>query len=592
MRERILREREELPKRLIDFAPQAWRWLGESAPYQSSWALDGFLEHLQYVTEGHIKRLLINYPPRCGKTNGLSLWQAWTWTRARNPLEYLSGAGVRFLAASYSDNLSLLSATSVRSLVQSPWYQARWADLVSIRPDISGKHNFATTAGGARHATSVRGGVLGFGGDAIVVDDPHNTKEVESDPDRETAKAFWSEISGTRLNDPKKGAIVVCMQRLHQEDVSGIITSSDAYQAGEWVHYMVPMEFDPARHCRTIVDFRDAKGRITGSWTWADPRTTAGELMWPERFGRKEVDSMRRELGSYRAAGRMDQLPHPPGGGIFREEWWQAWDYDAAVKHGVMTEKQVEEARAADAAEEAGADVPAKRMMLKFPPFDLKVGVVDTAFTEDEENDPSAMTVFGIWFARNVQHGAKQIIMRDGSRAPMTAGRLDRFPNAMMVTGWAARLNFSDLIRKVETTATRHKLNHLLIENKANGISVYQELRRMFGPKRWGTELVDPKSQDKVARAISVTNLIEAGLVWVPARWDSGGSLHWYGWADKILAEMGAFPKSTHDDRTDTVVAGLMWLRRRGILRIPSEVEDDMRLALEYRSEPAPLYDV
>jgi hypothetical protein len=109
-----------------------------------------------------------------------------------------------------------------------------WGRCFKITQDQATKAHFDTSAGGSRISTSVRGSLLGIGGDLILIDDPHTAHGAESEADRLEALTWWHEISTTRLNDPKRSAIVVIMQRLHEEDVSGGILSSE--WSSEWTH--------------------------------------------------------------------------------------------------------------------------------------------------------------------------------------------------------------------------------------------------------------------------------------------------------------------------------------------------------------------
>jgi len=221
----LAEERDELEGSLLSFVEGAWPSLDPSV-YQSCWAIDALCEHLQAVTEGQIRKLLVNFPPRCGKTLVTSVcFPAWTW--ARNEQSYLSGPQVRFLCGSYNDDLSLQNSTKHRRLLLTPWYQRRWGKRFKITLDQNTKTQFDTSEGGSRLSTSARGSLLGIGGDIVLIDDPHNINSVESDAERLTTRTWWREISTTRLNDPKQSAIVVIMQRLHEEDVSGVILSSE-----------------------------------------------------------------------------------------------------------------------------------------------------------------------------------------------------------------------------------------------------------------------------------------------------------------------------------------------------------------------------
>jgi predicted phage terminase large subunit-like protein len=91
--------------------------------------------------------------------------------------------------------------------------------------------------------------LLGIGGDVIVLDDPHNTRQAESEAERLSALTWWSEISATRLNNPRESAIVVIMQRLHEDDISGVILSSE--RSSDWCHLCIPMSYEQRRHCVT-----------------------------------------------------------------------------------------------------------------------------------------------------------------------------------------------------------------------------------------------------------------------------------------------------------------------------------------------------
>jgi hypothetical protein len=251
----LAEERERLEGSLLKFVEAAWPSL-DSSEYQSSFAIEAICDHLQAVTEGHIRKLLINCPPRSGKTLVTSVcFPAWTW--ARREQSYLSGPQVRFLCGSYNDDLSLQNSTKHRQLLQSPFYQKYWAKRFKMRLDQNTKSNFQNDKGGARISTSARGSLLGIGGDLILLDDPHNLT-VESEAERTQALNWWKEISTTRLNNPKLSGIVVIMQRLHEEDISGAWLSSEA--TDDLVHLNIPMEYEWRRHCRTVLGWQDPRG--------------------------------------------------------------------------------------------------------------------------------------------------------------------------------------------------------------------------------------------------------------------------------------------------------------------------------------------
>lgn len=490
---------------LSEFVAAGWSSI-ENVPYERNWAIEALCEHLQAVTEGYISRLLVNFPPRCAKSNVASImWPAWVWARSEH--NYLSGPGVRFLTASYGDKLAIELAGKFRALVGSPWYNRYWGDRVQLKR--AGLETIETLAKGGRRSTSVGGSLIGLGGDVIIVDDPHNTEQAESETERETTLRWWREISNTRLNDPRRTPIVVIMQRLHQADIAGTILEGDE-EGQRWVWLNIPMEYDPDRHCVTGWIAKDRKPHY-----WQDPRKERGELMWQERFSRATLTATARELGPYMYSGRYQQDPVPDGGGIIKAAWWQPWK--------------------------------AKQ----WPVFDYLLASLDTSFTEKQENDPSAMTVWGVFLD---EHGRRRV---------------------MLVDAWSEHLEFYRLVEKAAKTCKSLKVDRLLIEAKANGISVAQELRRLHSREPWSVDTIDPKSADKIARVHSVVPLFADDVVFAPTDRD---------WAMLVIKQCTAFPKGAHDDLVDTVSQALRYLRDMGLAETGAESQAALTESLRYRS--------
>ena len=151
---------------------------------------------------------------------------------------------------------------------------------------------------------------------SIVWDDPLSPEKAHSDTHRETAIRVLKETLPTRLSDPEKSAIIIIMQRLHENDPSGYILANES----GYEHICLPMEFDPTRRCVT-------------SLGWQDPRTEDGELLFPGRFPRAVVERDKKAMGEYGTAGQFQQLPSPVGGGIFKDEWWQYYSVLPKIKY-------------------------------------------------------------------------------------------------------------------------------------------------------------------------------------------------------------------------------------------------------------------
>jgi predicted phage terminase large subunit-like protein len=152
----------------------------------------------------------------------------------------------------------------------------------------------------------------------------------------------------------------------------------------------------------------------------------------------------------------------------------------------------------------------------------------------------------------------------------------------MMMYAWAERLELHELVNKAAKTAKDFKIDLMLIENKASGHSVAQEIRRLYGREDFGVKLCDPKSQDKVSRLYSVQHIFAEGLIFAPEK----------AWAEQVITQVGQFPKGKHDDLVDTVSQAVRHIRETGILVRPEEARAHIDSELRHRgSPPRPLYE-
>lgn len=291
---------ERARRHLAEFVRQAWPVVEPpSRPYQPGWHIEAICEHLEAVGRGEIRRLLINIPPRHMKSLAVAVfWPAWTW---------IDRPEVRWLFASYAQQLSTRDSVRCRRLIESPWYRGNWGASFELAKDQNQKTRFENDHTGYRLATSVGGAATGEGGDLVVVDDPHNMKEALSKVQREAALVWWDEAISTRLNDPERGGLVIVMQRLHERDLAGHVL-----EEGGWEHLCLPAEFEPERKALTSIGF-------------TDPRAEDGELLWPERFGPRVLAEWKRRLGSYGAASQLQQRPAPRKGGMVKLEWFKRY---------------------------------------------------------------------------------------------------------------------------------------------------------------------------------------------------------------------------------------------------------------------------
>lgn len=293
-------ERELCSRSLSEFVKLAWPVLEPGQPYVHGWHMDAICEHLEAITNGELTRLLINVPPGTSKSTLVSVfWPAWEWG-PRNL------ANKRIISASHEQGLAVRDTLKMRRLIQSDWYQRLWG--ITLTGDQNQKTYYENDKTGFRQACAVAS-MTGRRGDTVAWDDPHSSESALSDAHRETAIRVFQETLPTRLNNPDRSAIVIVMQRLHEDDVSGFILKGDyGYE-----HLCLPMEFEPERRCITRIGF-------------TDPRKEEGELLFPERFPREVVERDKKVMGSAAVAGQFQQRPSPRGGGIFKDQWWQYYD--------------------------------------------------------------------------------------------------------------------------------------------------------------------------------------------------------------------------------------------------------------------------
>lgn len=287
-------ERELAERHLSDFARQAWHVVEPGTRLSWTWHLDAICDHLEAVTRGEVRNLVINMPPRCMKSLLVSVfWPVWSWLRRPE---------TRWLFSSYAASLAIRDSLKCRRIIESPWFQARWSRRFRLTSDQNAKQRFENDRTGYRIATSVGGATTGEGAGVVVCDDPHNVMEALSDAERSATLTWWDEAMSTRLDDPATGARVIVMQRLHEDDLAGHVLAQGGYE-----HLCLPMEFEPERRCTTRLG-------------WTDPRSAPGDLLWPERFSPESLADLSRAMGEYAYAGQMQQRPSPRTGGMFKVE--------------------------------------------------------------------------------------------------------------------------------------------------------------------------------------------------------------------------------------------------------------------------------
>lgn len=454
---------------------QAWHVVEPDTPFVPGWHIDAICDHLQACTEGHIRKLVINVPPRHMKSLATAVfWPSWTWTRKPS---------TRWIFASYAESLSFRDSMKCRDVIRSPWYQDSFGTSFQLKEDQNTKGKFENTARGFRIASSVGGAVLGEGADYLVGDDCHKVKEVESETVREGVLEWWDKTMSTRGNDPKTVVKVIIMQRLHQKDLAGHVL-----RQGGWEHLRLPAEYE-------------GKKTIT-CLGWTDPRTKVGEVLWPKRFDKPELDELKVSLGTYGSAGQLQQNPVPAGGGIIKQRWLRYCH-----------------------------ELPGKRYQLGQggPTFRLdelyRFLVCDPALTEDEESDYTAIGAFAI-----VRQRPSLLLLLDLYREQIDGdqvlGALDRM-----------RSLWKPAYTALETV---HFQKVLFQQAKKKGWAIREVSTALDALVR-----ID---KDKVARTYAAAPFIEHGRFWV---------LESLAHRAEYELELTSFPKAENDDTVDVTDVGV-----------------------------------
>ena len=463
---------------LREFIKSSWGTIEPARDFYDNWHIDAISEHLEAVAHGDIKRLIINVPPRHMKSISVAVaLPAWVWTIMPQK---------RFLFASYALSLSVRDSVKCRRLIDSQWYKTHFGQTFELTSDQNQKQRFENDKTGYRIATSVDGALTGEGGDIIVIDDPHNVREAESSAVRESVLDWWDQAMQTRLNDPKTGAFVIIMQRVHENDLTGHILK-DEYN--DWDHLCLPARYEIGHPSPT----RSSLG-------FTDPRTKEGDLLWPERVDEKTLSNLERSLGTYASAGQLQQRPMPKGGGILKSEWWVPWENS------------------------------------HLPEIEYVLQSWDTAFSTNEKTSYSARTTWGVF-------------------------RMNGQINAIVLDMWYDRVTYPELRNIAQESYEDYEPDAVLIEKKASGQSLLQDLRMAGIP-------VIPYSpdRDKEARAHAASALLEDGRIYFPSDRK---------WSKDLIDICAAFPAGDNDDIVDTCTQAWLRLRKGWFVTHSTDYEED-----------------
>ncbi len=321
-----------------EFVKQAFEVLEPGTKYVDNWHVQYLCNTIQQlihrVGQGKPKKrdLIINIPPRSLKS--------YITTICITPWAWIHYPHLKFLASSYSGDLSTEHSVAARTIIESPWYRSNWGDRYQLMPDQNQKTKYKNTKMGARNAVSTGGTVTGKGGDVIIMDDPQNPLGANSEKDRETTIKYFTDTLSSRLDDTVAGTFILVQQRLHEKDLTGYLLTREG--EGRWQHICLPAEdASNVKPARMRAYYRD-------------------DLLFPERFTKDFLQRQYERLGSRQSAGQYGQNPKAVDGNIIKGQWFKRFKW---------------------------ADLP-DRFLVNF--------YSDTAYTDDSDNDPSGILAYTV----------------------------------------------------------------------------------------------------------------------------------------------------------------------------------------------------
>jgi predicted phage terminase large subunit-like protein len=309
-------------------------------------------------------------------------------------------------------------------------------------------------------------------------------------------------------------------QRTHDTDVFGHVL---AREEKNWVHLMLPMEFDPGRRCIT---FRNKGKGPVGDPIFRDPRTKMNSLLCPARFNADTAIAEKEGTSSRVWNAQYQQQPEGAGGVILKRKWWKQWCWPDWHPKFRLEERPL-------------------------PEFHEIIQSYDTAFEEEEQDSFTVRTTWGLFFHQELLQGKSGKIGLGKERV-----------GAILLERMKQRLGYPDLRDSAIESNEVWKPDRILIEKKASGHDLIKELRRKKLP------IVAVKIMgDLVYRAHMCALPLEKGCVFYLPR----------NWSMDLIEECAKFPNVDFNDQVSSTTIALQYMRRYMDLKIPDELLDDER---------------
>lgn len=476
-------------------------------------------DSLMQVYYGDTKRLMIFMPPRSGKSFMTSIYFP-AWCIGKNPYWQM-------MSLTHTSTLAEDWSAEIRNIVNDDLYQMIFPGT-QLRPDSRAKNRWHTNRSGVFTAAAVGRKIAGRGANLAIIDDPISEQDAYSKSKLEAINRWYP--GGLRSRLMPNGRIVITNTRWNSNDLSGHLLSKalNDPEADNWeiIEFPALNTKETAEQLELAREILIDQGLLPESY----PHMVEGETYWPPV---PEADSKDYGLAGWATAYlRKTKANTPPHdwealymqrpvaeeGNILKRNWWKNW---------------------------AESDPPTCEYVLIS---------WDTAYTEKEYSDYTAYTVWGI-FRKEAQ--------------------TDKMPNMILLGGGKGRYEYPALRRMAKEVYQQWQPDAMIIEKKASGISLIQDLIMSGIP----VLPFDPHDKDKIARAYAATPYFHGGCIWAPVE---------KRWAADIIFECSAFPAGEYDDYVDTVTQAVLWVSRGSWLIHPDDADlydDDERGKLpKYRT--------
>ena len=449
-------------------------------------------DQLMRLEKGDTDRLMIFISPRSSKSLITSTYFP-AWALGRNPYW-------QEIAVSHSDDLATRFGRAIRDIINTNAYQTIFPQI-NIRKDNRAANSWALEhkkkQAGSFLAAGSGSGIAGFGAHLAIIDDPISEQDAFSKTRRDSLNEWYS--SGLRTRLMPGGKVVLVMTRWHETDLAGFLLEQEftSPMADKWEVVRIPA----LNSSESVPILEKARKTLVKQGYLKDkyPKLQLGESFWPTSdkdggfcWTTEEIIRTKNNTPAFKFDALYGQAPSSEQGNIIKLDWWQNWTHNKA------------------------------------PECDYIIQSWDTAFSTKSTADYSAITTWGV-FGGDVST-----------------------PNLCLLGAERGRWDYPTLRQKALDKYKEHEPDTILIEKKASGQSLIQDLRMTglpifeFNPDR-----------DKVARAYSITGLFHNGRIYAP--FDRK-------WAVEVMDEARTFPTGNHDDYMDTLSQALLWMRNGGYI--------------------------